>query len=55
MSSDFIVGFRTGRTRTSKATMKLIEEINFDMSFSFIYKPAPGPRPPICRTTWTWR
>jgi tRNA-2-methylthio-N6-dimethylallyladenosine synthase len=25
-----------------EATMKLIEEINFDMSFSFIYSPRPG-------------
>ncbi|MEW5755577.1 MAG: tRNA (N6-isopentenyl adenosine(37)-C2)-methylthiotransferase MiaB [Pseudomonadota bacterium] len=42
LSSDFIVGF-PGETETDfNATMKLIEEIGFDHSFSFIYSPRPG-------------
>lgn len=42
ISSDFIVGF-PGETDTDfQATMKLIRDINFDMSFSFIYSPRPG-------------
>ncbi len=42
MSSDFIVGF-PGETDTDfTATMNLIQEINFDLSFSFIYSPRPG-------------
>ncbi|WP_429172502.1 tRNA (N6-isopentenyl adenosine(37)-C2)-methylthiotransferase MiaB [Aeromonas rivipollensis] len=42
MSSDFIVGFPNETDEDFEATMKLIEEINFDMSFSFIYSPRPG-------------
>ena len=42
LSSDFIIGF-PGETQTDfDATMSLIEEIGFDVSFSFIYSPRPG-------------
>ncbi len=42
LSSDFIVGF-PGETETDfAATMKLIEDMNFDESYSFIYSPRPG-------------
>jgi tRNA-2-methylthio-N6-dimethylallyladenosine synthase len=42
ISSDFIVGF-PGETETDfEATMKLIEEVGFDQSFSFIFSPRPG-------------
>jgi tRNA-2-methylthio-N6-dimethylallyladenosine synthase len=42
ISSDFIVGF-PGETDADFAdTMKLIEEIGFDTSFSFVYSPRPG-------------
>ncbi len=42
LSSDFIIGF-PGETEADFAdTMKLIEEIGFDMSFSFIYSARPG-------------
>ncbi len=42
LSSDFIVGF-PGETETDfAATMKLIEDIGFDHSFSFIYSARPG-------------
>ena len=42
LTSDFIIGF-PGETETDfEATMKLIEEVNFDDSFSFIYSPRPG-------------
>lgn len=42
MSSDFIVGF-PGETEDDFAKlMKLIDEIGFDNSFSFIFSPRPG-------------
>lgn len=42
MSSDFIIGF-PGETETDFAdTMKLIETIGYDLSFSFIYSARPG-------------
>ncbi|MGE4052208.1 MAG: MiaB/RimO family radical SAM methylthiotransferase, partial [Piscinibacter sp.] len=42
LSSDFIVGF-PGETEDDHArTMKLIEDIGFDSSFSFVYSARPG-------------
>ena len=42
MSSDFIVGF-PGETATDfEQMMKLIDDIGFDDSFSFVYSPRPG-------------
>ncbi|MFK5985442.1 MAG: tRNA (N6-isopentenyl adenosine(37)-C2)-methylthiotransferase MiaB [Pseudomonadota bacterium] len=42
ISSDFIIGF-PGETETDfNATMKLIEDIKFDHSYSFIYSARPG-------------
>lgn len=42
ISSDFIVGF-PGETREDfEQTMKLISDVNFDMSYSFIFSPRPG-------------
>jgi tRNA-2-methylthio-N6-dimethylallyladenosine synthase len=42
LSSDFIVGF-PGETETDFAQMmKLIDDVGFDASFSFIYSPRPG-------------
>lgn len=42
ISSDFIIGFPGETDADFEATMKLIEEVNFDESFSFIYSPRPG-------------
>ncbi len=42
MSSDFIVGFPGETDQDFEATMKLINDIGFDMSFSFIYSARPG-------------
>ncbi len=42
LSSDFIVGFPGETDADFEATMKLIEEIGFDASFSFIYSKRPG-------------
>ncbi|VAW99418.1 tRNA-i(6)A37 methylthiotransferase [hydrothermal vent metagenome] len=42
ISSDFIIGFPGETESDFEATMKLIEEINFDHSFSFIYSARPG-------------
>jgi len=42
ISSDFIIGF-PGETEVDfKATMKLVEDIGFDTSFSFVYSQRPG-------------
>jgi tRNA-2-methylthio-N6-dimethylallyladenosine synthase len=42
LSSDFIVGFPGETDEDFEKTMDLIEELNFDNSFSFIYSPRPG-------------
>jgi tRNA-2-methylthio-N6-dimethylallyladenosine synthase len=42
MSSDFIIGFPGETQQDFEQTMKLIGEINFDTSFSFIYSARPG-------------
>lgn len=42
ISSDFIIGF-PGETESDFAkTLKLVDDIQFDFSFSFIYSPRPG-------------
>ena len=42
ISSDFIVGFPGETDADFVATMKLIDEVGFDSSFSFVYSPRPG-------------
>ena len=42
ITSDFIIGFPGETEADFEATMKLIEAVNFDGSFSFIYSPRPG-------------
>jgi tRNA-2-methylthio-N6-dimethylallyladenosine synthase len=42
ITSDFIVGFPRETESDFEATMKLIEEVGFDASFSFLYSPRPG-------------
>ena len=42
LSSDFIVGFPGETDADFQATMDLIETLNFDHSYSFIYSPRPG-------------
>lgn len=42
ISSDFIVGFPGETAKDFEDTMKIIEQVNFDMSFSFIYSARPG-------------
>ena len=42
LSSDFIVGFPGETERDFEDTLKLVRELNFDLSFSFIYSPRPG-------------
>jgi tRNA-2-methylthio-N6-dimethylallyladenosine synthase len=41
-SSDFIIGFPGETDEDFNDTMNLIEEIGFDLSFSFIYSARPG-------------
>ena len=42
MSSDFIIGFPGESDEDFTATMDLIQAMDFDMSFSFIYSARPG-------------
>jgi tRNA-2-methylthio-N6-dimethylallyladenosine synthase len=42
VTSDFIVGFPGETEQDFEATMKLIDDIGFDNSFSFLYSPRPG-------------
>ena len=42
VSSDFIVGFPGETDHDFEQTLKLIEDVRFDGSFSFIYSPRPG-------------
>jgi len=44
LSSDFIIGFPGETDADFQATMDLIEEMDFDHSFSFIYSARPGLR-----------
>lgn len=42
ITADFIVGFPGETENDFEATMKLIEDVQFDVSFSFLYSPRPG-------------
>ncbi|WED25982.1 tRNA (N6-isopentenyl adenosine(37)-C2)-methylthiotransferase MiaB [Vibrio sp. DW001] len=42
ISSDFIVGFPGESDIDFQDTMKLIKDVDFDMSFSFVFSPRPG-------------
>ena len=42
ISSDFIVGFPGETELDFEATMKLVAEVEFDDSFTFLYSPRPG-------------
>ncbi len=42
ITTDFIVGFPGETEADFAATMTLIEDIGFDLSFSFVYSPRPG-------------
>ncbi|HKO89143.1 MAG TPA: tRNA (N6-isopentenyl adenosine(37)-C2)-methylthiotransferase MiaB [Burkholderiales bacterium] len=42
ISSDFIVGFPGETERDFEQTMKLVDDCDFDISYSFIYSPRPG-------------
>ena len=42
LSTDFIVGFPGESDRDFEQTMHLVDEVDFDGSFSFVYSPRPG-------------
>ncbi len=42
ISSDFIIGFPGETERDFEALMKLVDDIGYDNSFSFIFSPRPG-------------
>jgi len=42
LSTDFIVGFPGETEADFEATMALLDQVRFDLSFSFIYSPRPG-------------
>ena len=41
-TSDFIIGFPGESETDFEATVKLMQEVGFDASFSFLYSPRPG-------------
>ena len=52
ISSDFIIGFPGETQADFEATLKLVDEVGFDASFSFIYSPRPGtPAAALCDDT----
>ena len=42
ISSDFIVGFPGETEQDFEATLRLVDEVGFDSSFSFVYSRRPG-------------
>ncbi|HEX5538219.1 MAG TPA: TRAM domain-containing protein, partial [Methylophilaceae bacterium] len=42
ITSDFIIGFPGETEAEFEATMRLVEDIGFDFSFSFVYSARPG-------------
>jgi tRNA-2-methylthio-N6-dimethylallyladenosine synthase len=42
LTSDFIVGFPGETASDFEATLRLVQELAFDASFSFLYSPRPG-------------
>jgi tRNA-2-methylthio-N6-dimethylallyladenosine synthase len=42
LTSDFIIGFPGETEKDFEATVKLMEEVGFDYSYSFLYSPRPG-------------
>ena len=42
ISSDFIIGFPGETEEDFGATLRLIDDVAFDSSFSFVYSPRPG-------------
>jgi tRNA-2-methylthio-N6-dimethylallyladenosine synthase len=42
ISSDFIIGFPGESEGDFEATLKLVDDVSFDSSFSFVYSPRPG-------------
>jgi tRNA-2-methylthio-N6-dimethylallyladenosine synthase len=42
ITSDFIIGFPNETKEEFELTKKLMQEMNFDYSFSFLYSPRPG-------------
>ena len=42
ISSDFIVGFPNETEADHQATLELVREVDFDISFSFVFSPRPG-------------
>ncbi|MBN8035482.1 tRNA (N6-isopentenyl adenosine(37)-C2)-methylthiotransferase MiaB, partial [Vibrio vulnificus] len=42
LSSDFIVGFPGETQEDFDRRMKLVEDVGFDASFSFVFSPRPG-------------
>ena len=42
ITSDFIIGFPGETEKDFESTVKLMQDVGFDYSFSFLYSPRPG-------------
>jgi tRNA-2-methylthio-N6-dimethylallyladenosine synthase len=42
LTSDFIIGFPNETDKEFESTMKIMKDLEFDYSFSFLYSPRPG-------------
>jgi tRNA-2-methylthio-N6-dimethylallyladenosine synthase len=42
LTSDFIIGFPNETDKEFESTIKLMKDLEFDYSFSFLYSPRPG-------------
>ena len=51
-TSDFIIGFPGESEADFEATVKLMQDVGFDASFSFLYSPRPGTPAHFFRTTY---
>ena len=51
ITTDIIVGFPGETDADFEATMKLVEDVGFDQSFSFVYSRRPGTPASNLRTT----
>lgn len=55
VSTDIIVGFPGETEEDFLDTLDMMERVQYDSAFTFIYSPGRARRPPVCRTGWIQR